>query len=106
MRPFALTALGVIVLFAFPRTSPAQTVEAAPPRLLFQQRSFRGRDEPIRRSRRSAAAADRVPSRQPVGQHFVDLDARAGVWGALNASSVNANVVWQIEFTADVVIVF
>ena len=30
MRPFALAALGVTLLFACPRTLPAQTVEAAP----------------------------------------------------------------------------
>ena len=38
---------------------------------------------------------------------FVDLDARAGVCGGGGCFiAVNANVVWQIEFTADVVIVF
>ena len=38
---------------------------------------------------------------------FVDLDARAGVCGAVGCFvAVNANVVWQIEFTADVVVVF
>jgi hypothetical protein len=38
---------------------------------------------------------------------FVDLDARAGVCGAGGCFvAVNANVVWQFEFTADVVVVF
>ena len=38
---------------------------------------------------------------------FVDLDAGAGVCGAVGCFvAVNANVVWQIEFTADVVVVF
>ena len=38
---------------------------------------------------------------------FVDLDARAGVCGAAGCFvAVNANVIWQIEFTADMVVVF
>jgi hypothetical protein len=38
---------------------------------------------------------------------FVDLDARAGVCGGGGcAIAVNANVVWQIDFTAGLVIVF
>lgn len=38
---------------------------------------------------------------------FVDLDARAGVCGSVGCFvAVNANVVWQFEFTADVVVVF
>ena len=38
---------------------------------------------------------------------FVDLDARAGVCGGGGCLlSINANVVWQFELTADVVVVF
>ena len=38
---------------------------------------------------------------------FVDSDARAGVCGSVGCFvAVNANVVWQFEFTADVVVVF
>ena len=38
---------------------------------------------------------------------FVDLDARAGACGSRGCLvAVDANVVWQFEFTADVVVVF
>jgi hypothetical protein len=38
---------------------------------------------------------------------FVDVDARAAACGAgVCVARVNANVVWQFEFTADVIVVF
>ena len=38
---------------------------------------------------------------------FLDVDARAGVCGSGGCFiAVNANVIWQVEFTADLVVVF
>jgi len=57
----------------------------------------------------------RVPLQRRIGLRldsrvyatFLDIDARAGVCGSAGCFvAVHANVVWQAEFTADVVVVF
>ena len=62
-----------------------------------------------------AGGGIRVPVQRRIGVRldsrvfstFVDLDARAAACGpGLCLVSVDANVVWQFEFTADVIVVF
>ena len=63
----------------------------------------------------AAGGGVRLPLQQRLGVRlgsrvlttFVDVDARAGVCGAGRCFvRVHANVVWQLEFTADVIVAF